>query len=302
MAPKTMAREHTSAGADIRERLLAGAPVQERRLELEGVSTAVLEGGSGAPLVLLHGPGEHALKWMEVFPGLMATHRVIAPDLPGHGASEVTGGPPTAERMLAWLGALIDRTCTSPPTLVGQTAAGAMAARLAVEHGDRIGRLVLADALGLAPFRPAPEFAEALTAYLAGPDRRTFDALWRRCAFDLDRVQDRLGDRWEAIATYTLDRVRAPGAAAALTALMEQFGFPPIPPEDLAKIAVPTTLIWGRHDLATSLAVAEAASARYGWPLHVIEGAGDDPATDQPERFVEVLGSVLAGARPSSYR
>jgi hypothetical protein len=39
--------------------------------------------------------------------------------------------------------------------------------------------------------------------------------------------------------------------------------------------------------------VAEAASARYGWPLHVIERAGDDPATDQPERFVEVLRIVL---------
>ena len=111
---------------------------------------------------------------------------------------------------------------------------------------------------------------------------------------DLDRVRDRLGERWDAYAAYTLDPAVAPGALAGLTALMEQFGFPPIPPEDLARIAVPTTLIWGRHDLATSLAVAEAASARYGWPLHVIESAGDDPATDQPERFVEVLRMVLA--------
>lgn len=294
MAPKTMADARTSVDANIRERLLAGVPVRERRLELEGVSTAVLEGGSGAPVVLLHGPGEHAPRWLEVLPGLVATHRVIAPDLPGHGASEVSGGPLTAERMLAWLEALIARTCTSPPALVGQTVGGAIAARFAIEHGNRIGRLVLADALGLAPFQPAPEFAEALTAYLAGPDRRTFEALWRRCAFDLDGVRDRLGDRWDATATYTLDWIRAPGSAAVLTAVMEQFGFPPIPPEDLGRIAVPTTLIWGRHDLATRLAVAEAASARYGWPLHVIEGAAAAPATDQPERFVEVLRVVLA--------
>jgi pimeloyl-ACP methyl ester carboxylesterase len=294
MTPKTMAEARTSVDADLRERLLEGLPVRQRRLELEGVSTAVLEGGSGAPMVLLHGPGEHAPKWMQVLPALVATHRVIAPDLPGHGASEVTGGALTTERVLAWLDALIARTCTSPPALVGQTVGGAIAARFAIEHGDRIGRLVLADALGLAPFQPAPEFAEALHAYLAAPDGRTFEALWRRCAFDLDRVRDRLGERWDAYAAYTLDRAVAPGALAGLTALMEQFGFPPIPPEDLARIAVPTTLIWGRHDLATSLAVAEAASARYGWPLHVIERAGDDPATDQPERFVEVLRMVLA--------
>jgi hypothetical protein len=37
-----------------------------------------------------------------------------------------------------------------------------------------------------------------------------------------------------------------------------------------------------------------AASARYGWPLHVIERAGDDPATEQPERFLEVLQLALA--------
>jgi pimeloyl-ACP methyl ester carboxylesterase len=60
----------------------------------------------------------------------------------------------------------------------------------------------------------------------------------------------------------------------------------------LAGIAVPTTLIWGRHDLATSLGVAEAASARYGWPLRVIEDAGDDPVMEQPERFVQALRSV----------
>jgi pimeloyl-ACP methyl ester carboxylesterase len=293
MAQKTMAEARTSANANNRERLLAGVPVRERRLDLEGVSTAVLEGGSGAPVVLLHGPGEHAPKWVQVLPGLVATHRVIAPDLPGHGASEVTGGPLTAERVLAWLEALIARTCSSPPALVGQTVGGAIAARFAIERGDRIGRLVLVDALGLAPFQPAPEFAEAMHAYVAAPDRRTFDALWRRCAFDIDRVRDRLGERWDAYAAYTLDRVVAPGVQAAMTALLEQFGFPPIPPEDLARIAVPTTLVWGRHDLATSLAVAEAASARYGWPLHVIEGAADDPATDQPERFVEVLRGVL---------
>ena len=155
-----MTEARTSVDANIRERLLAGVPVRERRLELEGISTAVLEGGSGAPVVLLHGPGEHAPKWVQVLPALVATNRVIAPDLPGHGASEVTGGPLTAERVLAWLEALIARTCTSPPALVGQTVGGAIAARFAIEHGDRIGRLVLADALGLAPFEPAPEFAE----------------------------------------------------------------------------------------------------------------------------------------------
>lgn len=45
----------------------------------------------------------------------------------------------------------------------------------------------------------------------------------------------------------------------------------------------------GRHDLATPLYVAEEASERYGWRLHVIEDAADDPLLEQPEAFLKAL-------------
>jgi pimeloyl-ACP methyl ester carboxylesterase len=81
---------------------------------------------------------------------------------------------------------------------------------------------------------------------------------------------------------------------AAVRTLMRRLGTPAIPPAELARIAVPTTLIWGRHDLASRPRVAKAASARYGWPLHVIEDAADDPARDRPEAFLRALGKALA--------
>ena len=56
----------TTATDGLREQLLAGLPVAERRLELAGISTAVLAGGDGPPIVLLHGPGEFAAKWLRV--------------------------------------------------------------------------------------------------------------------------------------------------------------------------------------------------------------------------------------------
>ena len=64
----------------------------ERRLDLGGVSTPVLEGGEGTPIVLLHGPGGCAAHWMQVIPDLTTTHHVVAPDLPGQGASSVDDG------------------------------------------------------------------------------------------------------------------------------------------------------------------------------------------------------------------
>ena len=41
--------------------------------------------------------------------------------------------------------------------------------------------------------------------------------------------------------------------------------------------------------------VAEAASERYSWPLHVIEDAGDDPPLEQPEAFLRALDAALGG-------
>lgn len=279
-----------------RERLLRGLTVTERTLELAGVSTAVLVGGDGPPLVLLHGPGEHATKWFRVIPDLIATHRVVAPDLPGHGASDVADGELSADRVLAWTEELIRRTCTEPAVLLGQILGGAIAARFAAEHGDRLDHLILADSLGLAPFQPAPEFGRALAEFVANPTGETHDRLWQRCAFDLDALRARMGESWEALRAYNLDRARTASLRATQQALMEQFGMPAIPAEVLKRISVPTTLIWGRHDLATPLRVAEAASERHGWPLHVIEDAADDPPLEQPQAFVRALRTALGSS------
>jgi pimeloyl-ACP methyl ester carboxylesterase len=275
-----------------RERLLAGVPVTERRMAVARVATAVLEGGDGPPMVLLHGPGESAAKWMRVIPGLVATHRVIAPDLPAHGASEVPDhGPLDAARVLGWLDDLIEQTCASQPELVGYALGGAVAARYAVEHSDRLRRLVLVDALGMARFRPRPGFALAMIGFQVRPTEGSYTRFMRQCAYDTEDVRRQLGERWDPYIAYAVDLAHAPGSKA-VGRLMRELVMSPVPPEDLARISVPTTLIWGRHDRATRLAVAQAASDRYGWPLHIIEECADDPPRDRPEEF---LAALLSG-------
>lgn len=286
-------RDRHPAGEEAREQLLAGLPVTQRRLHPAGIATLVLKGGQGPPVLLLHGPAGNAAHWMRVIPDLVTTHRVVAPDLPGHGASGMPEGPLDGDRVVAWLGELIERTCPSSPALVGYALGGAIAARFASEHADRLSRLVLVDTFGLAGLEPEPELGRALNDFFAQPTEHTHDALWRYCALDLDRLRPRMGDRWEPFRAYNVDRARRPSGTAALGSLMEQFGLPAIPPADLARIAVPTTLIWGRHDLATRLSIAQAASAYYGWPLHVIEHTADDPAIEAPEAFVRALRTAL---------
>ncbi len=297
MSKQQYVKEHSRRPAnEARERLLDGMPVTERRLELAGVSTAVLEGGDGPPMVLLHGPGEFAAKWMRVIPDLVNTHRIVAPDLPGHGTSEVTDGPLDADHVLTWLGELIEHTCTSPPVLLGHTLGGAIAARFAINQGDRLSRLVLVDTLGLGRFRPAPRFALTMIGFLARPTEHAYDRFMRQCSLDLDGLREEMGERWEPFQAYNLDRARTPSGKRALRRLMPRFGLPAIPPKDLVRINVPTTLIWGRHDRANRLRIAEAASARYGWPLHVIENCADDPPRDRPEAFLDALHTALGSS------
>jgi len=276
-------------GDSPRERVLAGAPVTERRLDLAGVSTALLEAGDGPPVVLLHGQGGWAGMWLPVVSDLVRTHRVAAPDLPGLGASTVPGGPPDGARVLAWLTALIERTCPEPPAIVGASLGASIAARFAVAHPDRLSRLVLAGAGSLARFRPAPGVVLAMARFIARPSERSQRGMLRQVAVDPARIRALMGPDAGA---YGLELARTPSVRAANRRLLRELGTRPIPPEQLAGIAVPTALVWGRKDRVMRLRIAEEASARYGWPLDVIDDAGHF-ALEQPEAFGRGLRAAL---------
>ena len=301
----------TTITVDARKTLLAPLPVTERRVTCAGVSTAVLEGGDGPPLVLLHGPGECAAHWTRVLPDLVTTHRVVAPDLPGHGSSdagdagnagdagdaEYAGGRRLdADRTVAWLQDLVEQTCPSPPVVVGRLLGGAIAARFAAASPDRLELLILVDTYGLSRFRPRPSFAFALAGFATRPTPRSIDRLFRSCSAEPDRVAQEMGDTADALKTYAVDTARTRRNKTAMRALMPQLAMPAIPDEVLRRITVPTALIWGRQDPQTRVRTAEAASARYGWPLHVIDRAGDEPPIDQPEAFLKALRSALEPA------
>lgn len=279
----------TKLETDARHALLTGIPVEERRLQLAGISTSVLEGGDGPPLLLLHGPGGYGALWQTVIPALTTSHRVIAPDLPGHGSSPVDNAPLEAHRVLDWLGELIEETCEVPPVVVGQLVGGAIAARFAAERSAALDRLVLVVPFGLASFEPSPAFGAALTGFLTAPGEGTHDELWKHCVFDFDRLRARPETRWELLKAYNLDRAADERVSSAIRALIGQFGFPAIPDELLRRIAVPTSLIWGAHDSIVPLSIGQQASERFGWPLDVIERAGNEPALEAPEEFVRAL-------------
>lgn len=279
---------------DPRAAVLRGIPTTDHRMRLAGVETAVLVGGDGPPLVLLPGPGESALFWARVLPGLLGMHRVIAPDLPGTGRSGHPPGGIDPDGVVAWLDALIKRTCDEPPLLVGHVVGGALAARYARIHGDRVAGVVLVDTLGLRRFLPSPAFGFRLMRFLSRPDAEHFEPFFDQCMRDARGLQTGMGDRWDAFLQEYLRGIQDEDRKAAMGELIKHFGAKRIPADELAAISVPTSLIWGRHDKATPLKVAQAASQRFGWPLHVIDESGDDPKLEQPQAFLAALREAIA--------
>lgn len=283
-----------SGRMEMRDRLLKDLPVTERRLDLAGVFTSLLEGGDGPPIVLLHGQGGFAEMWGQVIRHLVGSHRVVAPDLPGLGQSEVRAGRLDSPRVVAWLGALIAQTCAEPPIIVGHSLGGTIAARFAIEHSDRVRRIVLVDSGSLGRFRPAPAVIVALLRFSARPSPASHDRFLRQVFVDPERARAGWGEHWVAFEEYHIDRASQPSVGAANRDLLRKMAVRRIPSDQLRKIDVPAALIWGRNDRIMRFRIAEKASAQFGWPLYPIDNCGHVPHVEHSEAFVEALHAAIA--------
>lgn len=105
----------------------------------------------GDPVVLVHGFSDSSETWVESAGRLRRQHRVIAPDLPGHGLASSPGDHPysvgsQAARLVAFLDALgLERV-----HLVGNSMGGAISAHLTLDHPHRVRSLTLIGAAGVA--------------------------------------------------------------------------------------------------------------------------------------------------------
>src|SRR6266540_3485627 len=106
------------------------AGLEERFAEVKGVQMRYFVGGEGPPLVLVHGLGGAASNWTELAPLLVERHRLLVPDLPGHGRSTslpaVSGLEPFADRVAL----VAEREGMLPAPVVGHSLGGMIVLRL----------------------------------------------------------------------------------------------------------------------------------------------------------------------------
>lgn len=274
-----------------RQRLLAGIPVTERQLRPAGVSTTVLEGGDGPPVVLLHGGIEcGGAYWAPVIARLAERHRLLVPDAPGLGESE-----PVArldESFAAWFAELLRLTCREKPALVAHSLLGSLAARYAAQHGDALRRMVIYGTPGVGPYRLPPGLLLTALRFGLRPSLRNHERFARWAFLDPDRIHRQDPEWLEAFHAYNMSRAAVPHVKRTMRRLIRTCT-KRVPDSELQRIKIPTALLWGRHDRMVPVRVGEAASATLGWPLHVIDHAGHVPHIEQPESFLEALLPAL---------
>lgn len=123
-------------------------PFESSFRDYDGLRLAHLDEGDGAPVVFLHGEPTWSFLWRKVIPPVRdAGFRCIAPDLPGFGRSDkpVEIDWYSYDRHVDAVAPLLDELDLREATVVVHDWGGPIGLRLAVDHPDRIARIVVLD-------------------------------------------------------------------------------------------------------------------------------------------------------------
>lgn len=260
---------------------------------VDGVRLRYVRAGTGPAVVLLHGFASSIFTWRDVIPALARGHDVVAVDLPNFGGSEIRPDLPPGAYVRLVVG-LMDRLGVDRASLAGNSLGGGTAVLVAALHPGRVDHLVLIDSVGynlaakdrpwllrVAGLRPLARLIEAL------PVRRAVVTLALRQIFFDDRLVTA-----ERIDEYVAPLLR-PGAVAAAQALLassDEMGLPGI----VARVRVPTLVIWGREDSWVPVEHADRFLADIpGSRKVVIDRCGHLPQEERPAEVTRLLEEFL---------
>jgi pimeloyl-ACP methyl ester carboxylesterase len=281
--------------SETQAKVQASMPIAERWSILDGYRMRYLSGGSGPPLLLLHGLLGYSFSWRFALPVMAQKATVYAVDMPGVGFSDRPSNAKGsfrahAERLLRFLDSVGVESCD----LLGTSHGGAVAMTAAALAPERVRRLVL-----VAPVNPWSAHGRRLAPFLSCAP---VSWLLLRCEPCLGIVHDVLlrrlfGDprriRPGTLAGYSAP-FKIPGTLNYALGIVSSWK------RDLADLesalsrvaSIPTLLLWGSNDAAVSLDSAERLRQQFKHcRLEIFDGVGHLPYEEVPERFnASVIG------------
>jgi pimeloyl-ACP methyl ester carboxylesterase len=255
-------------------------------LQAGGYRLHYLVAGEGRPLVLVHGLGGSSANWLRSIPDYARRgYRVYAPDLLGFGGSDAPDIDYAVSRQVAVLGRFLDGVRVRQADLAGISMGGWTSALFAIQHPDRVRRLVLLDSAGMTMrVDEARRIARSLMPETEGDLARMMAAITVRPApipgFVARDLLRRMRER-EWVVRRALD--------AMLTGREVLDG-------RLGTIRQPVLLVWGRDDLVTPLWIGEAMHREMRQSvLRILPGCGHVAAYACRNQVVPMVTEFLGG-------
>jgi len=259
---------------------------QEEERAVGAVTLQLLSGGVGEPLLVLH-DHEYFHSWQPFHEGLAATFRVLAPSHPGFGRSTLPRDFDTIDDLAYCYLDLLRALDLGPVHLVGLGLGGWIAAEIAVRCTHFVRRLVLVDAVGIKISDPTTR--DIADTFVVG-NEELLRLAWHDPAKGAEVMKlPGLGSLSEE-DLVTLLRNRQ--TAALLT--WRPFMHDPKLRARLARIDVPTLVLWGATDQIVTPAYGQAyADAIPGARFELLPDAGHYPYLERPAAFVAALAAFL---------
>jgi pimeloyl-ACP methyl ester carboxylesterase len=268
---------------------------ETRTAEIGGRRSRYFVGGDGPPLVLVHGLGGAAVNFTLLAPLLAERHRVLIPDLPGHGLSEPFDGPTTLDDYAGHVAAVADLEGFFPGPLLGYSMGGVIVLRLAVSRPGDVTALALVAAAGIVSVTRRAQIWLAVTGTLrpAKIMTRFRGTIARRprlrwLPFGLWGAVDPPALRAESVIGFLEGPSQHTDVGAAGRALLRDD-----PRADLERVGCPVLLLWGARDRLVPLADGFEYARRLGAPIRVLPAAGHLLVGERPEECAAILESFL---------
>jgi pimeloyl-ACP methyl ester carboxylesterase len=270
--------------------------------------------GSGDPIVFVHGFLVDGELWRDVSARLAPDFRVIAPDWPmgSHQVAMAAGTDLSAPGVARIVAAFLDGLGLENVTLVGNDSGGAICQLVAVNHPERVARLVLTscDAYENFPppaFRPLQALARVpgavgliLQSMRSAFSRRTPTAY----GWVMKRPDDALTKRW--VTPALRDRAVRRDATEFLRGMRNQYTL--AASKRFGEFTKPVLIAWSREDRFFKVRFAERLASDFpAARLEFIDDAYTFASLDQPERTAELIGAfarepVAQGQAPDAAR
>jgi pimeloyl-ACP methyl ester carboxylesterase len=277
-------------------------PALTRTVEVLGRQMNVVDtGGDGPALLFIHGLGGLWQNWLLNIPAFMDRCRVIAPDLPGFGRSDMPAEQISIQGYAKAIDLLCDELGVRDVVVVGNSMGGFIGAELAISFPTRVHRLVLVSAAGLSTENQRREPLLTLarlwsTAAVHGLTRAELVVRRRRLRRAFLAAVVRYPEKLSPALTWELVQgADKPGFLRALDSLL---GYPIR--DRLERIEVPTLIVWGRNDILVPVGDAERFERLIGPNARavVLEETGHLSMLERPGRFNALVDDFLA-SRPA---